>query len=195
MSFLSGQSESWLALRGVIRLTTMKKISVVLFGRVIGVFAFLLLSTLITPAQEPKHVLVVTATQGFRHSSIPTAEKVIADLADKSHAFTVDYVRGGKDGKDDADVKEKMSPDALKKYDAVIFANTTGDLPIPDKDAFIEWVKAGHGFVGTHSASDPYHNYKPYLDMLGAEFQIHHAQVCVDCLNQDRSFPANRHLK
>jgi type 1 glutamine amidotransferase len=145
-------------------------------------------------AQEPKHLLVVTATQGFRHSSIPVAEKVIADLGKTSQAFTVDYARGGKDGKDDQDLKEKMSPEGLKKYDAVVFANTTGDLPIPDKDAFIDWIKSGKGFIGMHAASDTFHHYKPYLEMLGGEFRIHHDQVCADCIKQDRTHPANRHL-
>ena len=41
---------------------------------------------------EPKKLLVVTVTTGFRHSSIETAEKVLAELGTKSGAFTVDYV-------------------------------------------------------------------------------------------------------
>jgi hypothetical protein len=41
----------------------------------------------------PKKVLVVTTTMGFRHSSIPTAEKVLAQLAADSGSFTVDYAR------------------------------------------------------------------------------------------------------
>ena len=37
---------------------------------------------LVAPAlAAPKKVLVVTVTLGFRHSSIPTAEKVIGELA------------------------------------------------------------------------------------------------------------------
>src|SRR6266567_8596033 len=44
-------------------------------------------------AKTPKKVLVVTVTTGFRHSSIETAEKVLADLGAKSGAFTVDYAR------------------------------------------------------------------------------------------------------
>src|SRR5689334_9286393 len=96
----------------------------------------------------PKRVLVVTTTTGFRHSSIPTAEKILAELGQKSGAFTVEYARvenndpqfKGTDGKPDktkyeaaiqAVLAEKMSPAALKNYDAVIFANTTGDLPLP----------------------------------------------------------------
>lgn len=41
---------------------------------------------------EPKKLLVVTVTTGFRHSSIETAEKVLAELGAKSGSFTVDFV-------------------------------------------------------------------------------------------------------
>ena len=41
---------------------------------------------------EPKKLLVVTVTTGFRHSSIETAEKILAELGTKSGAFTVDFV-------------------------------------------------------------------------------------------------------
>lgn len=173
----------------------MKKETVTRVRKILSVAVILGASVLVAAAQAPKRVLVVTATQGFRHSSIPVAEQVLASLAKTSQAFTVDYVRGGKDGKDDADVKEKMSPEALKNYDAVVFANTTGDLPIPDKDAFIEWIKSGKGFVGMHSATDTFHGYRPYIDMIGGEFLTHGAQVCVDCINQDTRHPATRHLR
>ncbi len=158
-----------------------------------------------------KRVLVVTTTMGFRHSSIPTAEKVIGELAQTSGAFTVEYARvepgdaqyKGADGKPDkakvdAAIKEvisaKMSADALKNYDAVIFANTTGDLPIPDKEAFLDWIKSGKGFVGMHSASDTFHGYPPFIEMIGGEFKSHGAQVEVDAINQDKECPACRHL-
>jgi type 1 glutamine amidotransferase len=83
-----------------------------------------------------------------------------------------------------------LSPDNLKKYDAIIFNNTTGDLPLPDRDAFIAWVKSGKGFIGIHAATDTYHNYPPYIDMIGAEFRTHGAQATVDALNQDPSHAA-----
>ena len=41
---------------------------------------------------EPKKLLVVTTTTGFRHSSIPTAEKILAQLAHDSGEFTVEFV-------------------------------------------------------------------------------------------------------
>src|SRR5580693_209172 len=41
---------------------------------------------------EPKKLLVVTTTTGFRHSSISTAERVLSQLAQQSGEFTVDFV-------------------------------------------------------------------------------------------------------
>jgi len=144
----------------------------------------------IAPAQAatPKKLLVVTVTKGFRHSSIPTAEKILADIAKTSGAFTVDYART------EQEIADKMTPAALKQYDGAIFANTTGDLPLPDKQAFIDWVKSGKAFVGMHSASDTFHGFPAYIEMLGGEFQTHHAQVKVDCRNHDPKHPATRDL-
>ncbi|PYJ92607.1 MAG: Crp/Fnr family transcriptional regulator, partial [Verrucomicrobia bacterium] len=81
-------------------------------------------------------------TKGFRHSSIPTAEKVLGELGQKSGAFTVDYVRT------DQEMAEKMTSTALKQYDGFIFANTTGILPLPDKEAFLNAIKSGKAFIG-----------------------------------------------
>ena len=139
-------------------------------------------------AATPKKLLVVTVTKEFRHSSIPTAEKILAAVGKTSGAFTVDYARN------EQEIADKMTPDALKQYDGAIFANTTGDLPLPDKQAFIDWIKSGKAFVGMHSASDTFHGFPPYIEMLGGEFQTHHAQVKVDCRNHDPNHPATRHL-
>ncbi len=159
----------------------------------------------------PKQVLVVTTTKGFRHSSIPTAEKVLGELAKETGVFEVEYAAvepndpkfKGSDDKPDkskvdeaikAVLAEKMSPEALKKYDAVIFANTTGDLPLPDRDAFLAWIKSGKGFVGMHSATDTYPGFPAYIEMIGGQFLGHGAQVEVNAINQDKECPACRHL-
>jgi uncharacterized protein len=167
---------------------------------------------LAAPAQAaPKKVLVVTVTLGFRHSSIPTAEKVLAELAKESSAFTVDYARvepddpqfKGPDGKrDDAKVNaaikavlaEKMSAKALKQYNAVVFANTTGDLPLPDNQAFLDWIKSGKGFVGMHSATDTFPGFPGYTEMIGGHFKTHAAQLEVQPINQDPECPICKHL-
>jgi type 1 glutamine amidotransferase len=156
-----------------------------------GVGLALLLSASVSAAQ--KRLLIVTATQGYRHSSISIAEKVLAGLGEQSGLFTVDYARGGPDGKGTQDL-QKLSAESLKNYDGVVFANTTGDLPLPDREAFIRWVQSGKAFIGLHSASDTFHGFPTYIDMLGGEFQIHHAQAGVECINMDLSSPATRHL-
>jgi type 1 glutamine amidotransferase len=172
----------------------------------------------------PKKLLVVTTTTGFRHSSIPTAEKVLAQLAQSSGEFTVDFVQqppGAHAGngfpaklKDDATPEEKkafadaeakwndalktelqkLSPENLKNYDGVIFASTTGDLPLPDKQGFLDWIKAGHAFIGLHAAADTFHGYPDFAVMLGGEFAHHGPQVSVECLNQDPAHPATAAL-
>jgi type 1 glutamine amidotransferase len=161
---------------------------------------------------EPKKLLVVTTTTSFRHSSIPTAEKILAQLAHDSGEFTVDFVEQppgqaatgfpAKLAPDDQaafdeklkTVLQKLSPENLKNYDGVIFASTTGDLPIPDKQGFLDWIKAGHAFIGVHAASDTFHGWPAYAEMLGGEFAHHGRQVSVDCINMDPSNPATAHL-
>ena len=160
---------------------------------------------------KPKHVLVVTTTVGFRHSSIPTLEKTISEMAKQSGVFTVEIAGlntgtaeyKGADGKPDAAkikaaiavvLADKMSAAAMKTYDAVIFANTTGNLPLPDPQAFVDWVKSGKGFVGVHAATDTFPGFRPYIEMIGGEFKTHGAQVSVDVINQDKKFPACNHL-
>lgn len=138
-----------------------------------------------------KKVLMVTVTKGFRHSSIGTAEKVVADLAQRDGGFVVDYARN------DDDLRRKMSPEALAAYDGVIFANTTGDLPIPDVGAFLKWVESGKGFVGMHAATDTFRGHRPlhpFTLMINGEFKYHREQAEVEAINGDPTFPSNRHF-
>jgi type 1 glutamine amidotransferase len=209
-----------------------------------------------TATPHPKKALVVTVTTGFRHSSIQTAETVLANLGRESGSFTVDYVQQpgkapeepqkpaaptvpkpnadpekqkteqskyegdllkyqaalekyqAEEPKLQADYKfaaaewqsklksvmGKLSPASLKNYDLVVFANTTGDLPLPDRDGFITWVREGGAFVAMHSGSDTFHGYWPYIQMLGGEFETHGAQESVECIVKDQKHPATRHF-
>jgi uncharacterized protein len=183
-------------------------------------------------ATQPKKLLVVTVTTGFRHSSIETAEKVIEELAQKSGVFTVDFVRQPEgqpkspgrppektDGESDASfnarkgtfslalakynaaneewngavkayMAKNMNLEMLKQYDGFIFANTTGDLLLPDREGFIGLIEEGRAFVAMHSGSDTYHPFRRYVDMLGGEFETHKAQVEVEPVVHDPEHPA-----
>ena len=171
-----------------------------------------------TLSAAPKKLLMVTTTTGFRHSSIPNLEKVVAQMGKDSGSFTVDFVRqpanhpGGLKAdateqdksahaaalaKWDAALKEelkKLSADSLKQYDGVVFASTTGDLPIPDLQALLDWIKQGHAFIGIHAASDTFHKSPAFAEMLGGEFDHHGPQVGVECVNVDPEHPANAKL-
>lgn len=129
--------------------------------------AVLLLSIILTASSivgaETKKILFFTKSSGYEHAVISwkngqpsVAEKVLLDLGKKNGwEFTF-----SKDG-------SKFGREYLKQFDAVFFY-TTGDLCSPGTDkqppmtregkqALIDYVRSGKGFVGTHSASDTFH--------------------------------------
>jgi type 1 glutamine amidotransferase len=139
-------------------------------------------------AQTPKKLLVVSVTKGFRHDVIPTVDKMLGELAQANGRFTVDYAGT------DEELAKKMTVEALKEYDGVIFNNTTQDLPLPDREGFLEWIKSGKAFVGLHAATDTFPGFPAFTEMIGAKFKVHEAQVEVECLNQDPNHPATRNV-
>ena len=66
-----------------------------------------------------------------------------------------------------------FSPASLAQFDGVIFASTTGELPIPDLGAFLDWIKSGKAFIGFHAASDTLKSSDAYCDMIGGHFAGH----------------------
>lgn len=158
---------------------------------------------------SPKRILVVTVTTEYRHSSIETAEKTLAAIGASSGHFEIELAsvpappdapeaRAAEQAAHLERVRvvlaEKMHPAALKRYDGIVFANTTGDLPLPDKDALVQWVKDGGAFVGIHSASDTLRGHRPYIAMLGGEFDYHREQVHFKGIVADPAHPATKHL-
>lgn len=142
----------------------------------------------VPPAAPSRRLLLVTHTTGFRHSSIATAEKVVQEIGSQSGLFTTVFCRTGDD------VRRLLTTEGLRDIDAVFFANTTGNLGIPDLGAFLAWVQAGHGFLGAHSASDTYHDEPRYIEMLGGEFLTHGDQTTVDLVVENATHPAVAHL-
>jgi hypothetical protein len=141
----------------------------------------------VSPSGAHATGLVVTHTTGFRHSSIDVAEPTLAELG-RNNNFDVVFARNA------TDVAQLLTADGLSRVNAVFFANTTGDLGFPDLDAFFAWVKAGGGVLGTHSATDTYHNEPRYIDMIGAEFQTHGSQTQADMDVENRNHPATSSL-
>src|SRR5574344_464279 len=130
-----------------------------------------------------KKVLVVSVTKGFRHDVIPSADKMLEKLAKESGQFDVEFVRS------DEDMAKLMTMESLNKYDGVVFNNTTGELPLPDKQGFVNWVASGKGFVGLHAATDTFAGFPPYTEMVGGLFLTHRNQATVNVIKEDPSHP------
>ena len=115
-------------------------------------------------ADAPRRkILFFSKSSGFEHEVISykkgkpsVVEKALTELGAKNNwEFTF-----SKDG-------SLFSAEYLKQFDALFFY-TTGDLTTPGTDgqppmsaagkqAFLDYVASGKGFIGSHSASDTFH--------------------------------------
>ena len=104
-------------------------------------------------------------TAGFRHGSIKAGTAAVKQLG-ADHGFTVE-------ASEDAAL---FTPDSLKKYQVVMFLNTTGHILDDDqRKAFTAFIQAGNGFVGVHSATDTEYDWPFYGELVGAYFKSHPA--------------------
>jgi type 1 glutamine amidotransferase len=59
---------------------------------------------------------------------------------------------------------------------AVVFMSTTGDvLDSAQQESFQRYIRAGHGYVGVHAATDTEYDWPWYGQLVGAYFQRHPA--------------------
>jgi type 1 glutamine amidotransferase len=162
-------------------------------------------------AKKPR-ILFFTKSSGYEHSVIswktgqPSyAEKVLLEIGSRQ-GWDFEFSKDG----------SKFSKDYLAQFDAVFFY-TTGNLleegtdkqppmSAEGKQALFDFVKAGKGFIGTHSASDTFHTNNEalkgpdrylnhgdkadsYVRFLGGEFIKHGAQQVAKNSVTDAKFP------
>jgi hypothetical protein len=75
--------------------------------------------------------------------------------------------------------------EALKKFKEI------PDISEEARKSFIDWVKAGHGVFGNHSATDCSYNWKEYGEMMGGYFAGHPWSEKVTVKNDDPKNPIN----
>lgn len=121
-------------------------------------------------------LLYLTLSAGFHHAVVPFSTQIVTQIGEKSGAFETTIA---------SDVA-LFTAENLKHYDAVMFY-TTGELPMTDeqKQAFIDFIRSGHGFVGVHSATDTFYKWPEYGHMIGGYFNDHpwHQQVTIDVVD------------
>ncbi len=117
-------------------------------------------------------VLYITQSKGFVHGSVKRkapdqlapSEVSLTEIGKESGLFDVECTQ-------DASV---LTPEKLKELDVVGFY-TTGNLPITPEHfgAFVEWLKGGKAMIAFHAATDTYHNFKPYSELINGTFAGH----------------------
>ena len=140
----------------------------------------------VSPAKKRK-VLIYPISWGPHRFSILTAAETLRMIGKETGAY-------------EATVSLDLAnfeAEALKKFDAVIFPNSTGDIfvrpvnkvvfkKIPKEEQekqlanarrlaknLTEYVKNGGGFFGTHGATDCNKKIPEYIDMVGGAFYGH----------------------
>jgi cytochrome c len=110
-----------------------------------------------------KRVLVFSKTAAFRHASIEVG-KVAFQKMGKEKGFSVDLT-------EDANA---FTNENLRKYNAVVFLSTTGDVLNPTQQAeFERYIQAGGGYLGIHAATDTEYDWPWYGKLAGAYFLDH----------------------
>ncbi len=107
--------------------------------------------------------MVFSKTKGWKHSSIPFGIAGIQKLG-KQYNFEVDTTKSS----------DVFNDESLKKYAAVVFNCTTGDvLNNAQQAAFERYIQAGGGYLGIHSAADTEYGWPWYGELVGAYFESH----------------------
>ncbi|MHB1921555.1 MAG: ThuA domain-containing protein, partial [Chitinophagaceae bacterium] len=148
----------------------------------------LILSLLTIGCQKTRpglpRILVFTKTAGYHHASIPDGIKAIQKLGEE-HRFLVDTTTNA----------NQFNEDSLKKYAAVVFLNTTGEVLNNYQQAdFERYIQAGGGFVGVHAATDCGYTWPWYGKLVGAYFNGHPQPQNALVKVVDKNFPATKGL-
>lgn len=116
------------------------------------------------PPTAARKLLVFYLAEGFVHSSILHANACFRNMAEKTGAFTVTFSTN----------KADFNADNLKQFDGIMFNNTTSlKLDDAQRKAIVDFVAAGKGFMGVHSASDNFGCCKELSDLIGGQFDGH----------------------
>jgi type 1 glutamine amidotransferase len=140
----------------------------------------------VSPA-KPRRLLVYAVSHGPHRFVIPTGKVILEMLGEETGAYTAVV----------SDDLANFELDALKQFDAVCFANTTGEVfyrpvarhlfaelsaeeqqrQVANAQRLVgnlaEYVRGGGGLFGIHAATDTLKKSPVYGDMIGGYFDGH----------------------
>jgi type 1 glutamine amidotransferase len=156
-------------------------------------------------AAAPRKLLVFSVTRGFRHQSIATGKLALTEMGKHTGAYEAII----------SDDLANFEADKIKSFDAICFLNTTQDVFAPKglvsmspeaataakeqsltyRKNLMDFITSGKGFIGIHAASDTFHNWPEYIQMIGGNFDGHpwHANtnVQIDVEKGQEKHPLN----
>lgn len=141
-------------------------------------------TTTTTTPTGPRKLLLFHRAEGFVHASIPVAVQALTARAE-AEGWEVTAT-------DDAGF---FTAESLSPVSVVAFVMTSGDvLDPPQQAAFEQFIGAGRGFVGIHSATDTEYDWPWYGELVGGYFQSHPAVQQATIRVERPSHAATHHL-
>ena len=138
-------------------------------------------------AQRKARILLINTTGTFHHSSCEHLIPVVYKIGRDSGIFDVVY----------SNATDLINRKSLADFDAIMFANTTGDLeqfPLDEdgRNALMEFIRGGKPFIGVHAATDTYKDWPEFYQMIGGSFIDHpwHEEVVIEV--EDPIHPAGQ---
>jgi uncharacterized protein len=140
--------------------------------------------------RDAARILLVTATAGYRHGSIPTVWRTLPEIARERGDLEVTTLL--KEANDLAG----LTAATLAEHEILCLVHTSGELPLSaeQKQAILDFVAAGNGFVGVHGATTICYDWAEYGELIGAHFKGHPPAATFTVHVEDGSHPTTRHL-
>ena len=155
-----------------------------------NVLPLIVLAPLVVVAPAPDEpagalVLVYSRTLAYRHDSIPTGIAAIRELGAEG-GFAVDATEDG----------AAFTPENLRRYRAVVFLNTSGEvLDERQKGAFRGFIEGGGGLAAVHQGITTLAGWPWYVELVGGVKFAGHPQVQqATCRCEVRDHPATKSL-
>ncbi len=149
-------------------------------------FALLALTIFLPNCSDhiPPRILIFSKTEGYRHECIPVATAALRKLC-LENGIAVDTTEDAED----------FNAKNLRRYNAVIFLCTTGDVLNPAQETdFERYIQAGGGYVGIHSSTDTEYGWTWYGGLAGGYFNGHPAIQDATLNIENHDHPSTRHL-
>ena len=145
-----------------------------LFSKTSQLFLLCTVVLCLSCSTKERRVLVFSKTSGYRHESIASGKTALLKWGIQNNC-----------GVDTTENALVFTEDNLKKYGAVVFLSTTGNvLNQFQQNEFMRYIQAGGGFVGIHAAADTEYEWWWYGKLVGAWFKSHPHQQKVNVLRQ-----------